>query len=61
MNWQAVGAIGEIVGALAVVASLVFVGFQLLQNARAARLATTNEVLTHFEAQIEMPALNEEI
>lgn len=59
MNWEAAGAIGEIVGALAVVASLAFVGFQLLQSTRATRLATTNEILTQFEAIIEMLALDE--
>ena len=34
MNWQAIGAIGELVGGLAVVLSLVYVGFQVRQNSR---------------------------
>ena len=33
MNWEAIGAIGEIVGAIAVLASLIFVGLQIRQSA----------------------------
>jgi hypothetical protein len=35
LNWDAIGAIGEIIGAIAVVLSLVFLGVQLRQNTRA--------------------------
>lgn len=41
MNWEAIGAIGEIVAAAAVVASLVFIGWQLLQNTDALRTSTS--------------------
>ena len=34
MNWEAIGAIGEILGAAAVVASLVYLGIQTRSNAR---------------------------
>jgi hypothetical protein len=34
MNWEAIGAIGEIVGAVAVVLSLVYLGAQIRQNTR---------------------------
>ena len=34
MNWDAVGAIGEIVGALAVVITLVYLAIQVRQNTR---------------------------
>ena len=37
MNWDAIGAVGEWAGALAVVASLIYVGFQLKQNTAAVR------------------------
>ncbi|NKC01245.1 MAG: hypothetical protein GKR90_22490 [Pseudomonadales bacterium] len=33
MNWDAIGAVGEIVGAVAVLVSLVFVGLQVRQSA----------------------------
>ena len=46
MNWEAVGAIGEIVGAAGVIGSLVFVGWQLLQNTHALRTATSH---SHME------------
>lgn len=35
MNWEAAGALGEIVGAVAVVATLVFLAIQLRQNTQA--------------------------
>ena len=34
MNWEAVGAIGEIVGAIAVVLSLVYLAAQIRQNTK---------------------------
>lgn len=34
MNWEAIGAVGEIVGALAVVATLIYVAIQIRQNTR---------------------------
>lgn len=34
MNWDAIGAIGEVVGALAVVISLVYLALQIRQNSR---------------------------
>ena len=37
MNWEAIGAIGEIVGALAVVITLVYLSFQLRNNTYATR------------------------
>jgi hypothetical protein len=40
VEWEVIGAVGEIVGAAAVVASLIFVGWQLLQNTDALRTST---------------------
>jgi hypothetical protein len=34
MNWEAIGAVGEILGALAVVATLVYLSVQIRQNTR---------------------------
>ncbi len=39
MNWDAIGAIGEVVGAIAVVATLVYLAVQLRQNTRSVQLA----------------------
>lgn len=52
MNWEAVGAVGEVVGAAAVVLSLLYVGSQIRQNTRTSRdeaireiyVATTNQL-----------------
>ncbi len=43
MNWDAVGAIAELLGATAVVASLVYVAVQIRQNTRTVRAAATKE------------------
>lgn len=37
MNWDAIGAVGEVVGALAVVLTLLFLSQQLRQNTRTIR------------------------
>ena len=39
MNWEAIGAIGEFVGAIGVIASLVYVGYQIKETRKAARAA----------------------
>src|SRR4029453_19281376 len=40
VNWEAIGAIGQIVGALAVVISLIYLAREIRSNARSARLAS---------------------
>lgn len=40
MNWDAIGAIGEVTGAIGVIVSLVFVGFQIRKNTVASEAAT---------------------
>ena len=57
MNWDAIGAIGEIVGAIAVVVSIVYLAIQISSNTRTMRAnagfeathswASTNEALAH--------------
>ena len=37
MNWDAIGAIGEIIGALAVLITLIYLSIQIRQNTRVAR------------------------
>ncbi len=46
MNWEAIGAIGEIMAAAGVIGSLVFVGWQMLQNTNALHTATSH---SHME------------
>ena len=55
VNWEAIAAIGEIVGGAGVVGSLVFVGWQLLQNTAALRTSTSQshvELYSSLAAQI---------
>ena len=48
MNWEAIGTISEVVGALAVVLSLVYVGVQIRQNTRQVRVATHDGTTRDF-------------
>ena len=50
MNWDAVAAVAEAVGAMAVVATLVYVSVQIRQNKDNARAATELEVSRRFSA-----------
>ena len=44
MNWDAIGAIGEVVGAVAVVVTLLFLSLQLRQNTRTVRNAYRSQM-----------------
>lgn len=39
MNWEALGALGEIAGAMAVIVTLVYLSVQIRQNTKASRVA----------------------
>ena len=43
MNWEAIGATGELIGALAVVITLIYVGVQVRHSAGAVRSAAAND------------------
>ena len=54
MNWEAIGAVAELVGAIGVVASLVYLAFQIRQstsqmqhNTRALELAALDTTIQH--------------
>ena len=55
MNWEALGAVGEIIAAAAVIASLLFVGYQLRQSQRAERAAGQRDVLRQAREWIVGP------
>ena len=44
MNWEAIGAIAEMIGSLAVLATLVYLAFQVRQASRNTKSASTNQV-----------------
>ena len=52
MNWEAVGAVGEIVGAIAVVMSLVYLASQIRIQNRESRASATHEILEAFRNEI---------
>ena len=60
MNWDAVGAIGEIIGAGAVVASLVYLAFQIKTQNREARLSATHEISVGFRDAVR-PMMSEDM
>jgi hypothetical protein len=52
MNWEAIGAIGEIVGAAAVFVSLVYLASQIRAQNREARAASVHQVLHEYSTVI---------
>lgn len=62
MNWDAIGAIAELVGALGVVASLIYLGIQLRQNSKTISEDIFQTLLNNYhgamDSLISDPALN---
>ena len=54
MNWDAAGAIGEIIGALAVVVSLAYLATQIRNQNKETRLAAVHEILVGFRESIQV-------
>ncbi len=54
MNWEAIGAVGEIVGAVAVVLTLVYLAVQLRQNTAAVSTSTYESVTSGFNSVNEV-------
>ena len=60
MNWDAIGAIGEILGAFAVVASLIYLAVQVRQQNAESRISSAHVVTTAFReviSSIQDPAI----
>lgn len=58
MNWDAVGAVAELLGALGVIASLLYVGVQVRQNTRSIR-ASTYDALVRSSAEWLNPLIQD--
>ena len=54
VNWEAAGAIGEIVGAAAVVVSLVYLALQIRPQNREARAASVHQVMHEYSTAISI-------
>jgi hypothetical protein len=52
MNWEAFGAIGEILGAAAVVVSLAYLAIQIRRQNEESRLAAMHEISVGFRESI---------
>ena len=52
MNWEAIGAVGEILGAIAVFASLIYLALQIRHQNSEAHAAAIHEVWTGFRDSI---------
>lgn len=61
MNWDAIGAIGEVGGAVAVVVSLVYVAYQIRQNTRALRSSTGQAMLDYGAATAQSVTIHREL
>ena len=61
MNWEAIGAVGEVVGATAVILTLLYVGVQIKQNTAASRAQAINQVNSQYGALMSQIALNGEL
>lgn len=51
-NWDAISAVSEIIGAAAVVISLIYVSVQIRQNTRAVRGSTLDAITAHQQAEL---------
>ena len=61
MNWDAVGAIGEIVGAVAVILTFGFLALQIRQNTAALRTTNDNILYQFRDSQFASLSENEEL
>src|SRR5215470_9601515 len=48
MNWQAIGAIGEVVGAIAVVATLLYLARDIRQNSRSLAISALRDTTSNW-------------
>ncbi len=52
MNWEAIGAVGEILGAIGVIATLLYLTRQISLSSKAQKTATQHNILSEFRAAI---------
>jgi hypothetical protein len=59
LNWEAISAIGQIVGAIAVVVSLIYLAREIRTNARSARVASLHDINLWFGELVAHPHVRE--
>lgn len=61
MNWEAIGAIGEIAGAIGVIVTLVYLAMQLRQNTRASQIAAVQNSMENSARFSELLSTDDEL
>ncbi len=61
IKWKAIGVIAELIGAIAVVISLLYVGIQIKQNTASTRAQAINQVNSQYGSLMSQIALNGEL
>ena len=61
MNWEAISALGQIIGAIAVVVSVIYLALQVRSNARQTRLASMRSMSDAFNQFLQGLAGNPQI
>jgi hypothetical protein len=61
VNWEAIGALGEILGAVAVVITLIYLAAQLRQNTRALKSSTFQAINAEMSRTTEVAAASPEL
>ncbi len=61
MNWEAIGAVGEILGALGVIATLIYLALQIRQNTRSIQANRLNEIGREFAERHMVVATSSEM
>lgn len=61
MNWDAIGALGEVSGAAAVVISVIYLAVQVRKQTEEAKLSATRELSTQFQVGLDMIAQDGEL
>jgi hypothetical protein len=59
VNWNAVQAVAEVLGALGVIISLVYLAVQVRQNTKSVRAAASQELLASFNAVTDFPKVSQ--
>ena len=52
MNWEAIGAVGEVAGAIGVIATLTYLAVQIRLNTKAIRGATLDSITEHQQFEL---------
>lgn len=61
MNWEAIGAVGEVIGAVAVLITLVYLASQIRQNTRSLKATATQAIVSESSSTYAALAFDEEM